>query len=179
MNELERKKLKEGLEQCEKEATCSGCPYFSKIGCKKHLYQDALALIKEQEQKIFELENRLKECENGYKGTSFLDRCKLHDAEEKIKKLTARNEKLESMRTIDDRYKFCNIIGDAYIYTKTLEDYNKLRADFRIDTVQKFAERLKKFYGNFKGASQGYVIEYHIDQIAEELRKEIQDAAHG
>ena len=44
---------------------------------------------KNQEQRIFELENRLKECENGYEGTLYLDRCKLHDADEKIKKLTA------------------------------------------------------------------------------------------
>lgn len=97
---------------------------------------------------------------------------------EEIARLKTENERLKAMRTIDERYKFCNIIGDAYIYTKTLEDYNKLRADFRIDTVRMFAERLKKFYGNFKGVSHGYAIEYHIDQIAEELRKEIQDAAH-
>ena len=56
--------------------------------------ESALSLIKEQEQKIFELENRLKECENGYEGTLFLDRCKLHDAEEEIKKLTQAHEML-------------------------------------------------------------------------------------
>lgn len=52
-------------------------------GCK--IARDALALIKDQDEQIFKLENRLKECENGYQGTLFLDRCKLHDAEEKIK----------------------------------------------------------------------------------------------
>lgn len=38
---------------------------------------DALALITSQEQKIFELENRLKECENGYEGTLHLERAKI------------------------------------------------------------------------------------------------------
>ena len=57
---------------------------------------DAIALIKEQEEQIFKLENRLKECENGYEGTLFLDRCKLHDAEEKIKELTEKNERLKA-----------------------------------------------------------------------------------
>lgn len=49
---------------------------------------EAIALINKQDEQIFKLENHLKECENGYEGTLFLDRCKLHDAEEKIKKLT-------------------------------------------------------------------------------------------
>ena len=56
--------------------------------------QLVLDVITTDEQKIFELENRLKECENGYEGTLYLERCKLHDAEEKIKKLTEENERL-------------------------------------------------------------------------------------
>lgn len=40
------------------------------------------------------LEYRLKECENGYEGTLHLERCKLHDAEEKIEELAAQNDRL-------------------------------------------------------------------------------------
>lgn len=40
------------LECCEKQPHCTGCPYFEKIGCKKHLYQDALDLINRQEAEI-------------------------------------------------------------------------------------------------------------------------------
>lgn len=50
--------------------------------------EDVFALLLYNEQKLFELENRLKECENGYEGTLYLERCKLHDAEERFKKLT-------------------------------------------------------------------------------------------
>ena len=62
-----------------------------------------LAVITTDEQKIFELENRLKECENGYEGTLYLERCKLHDAEEKIKELTAENEKLDRLANLRQR----------------------------------------------------------------------------
>ena len=72
---------------------CEICPYNKKC-CSMALSNDALDLITSQEQKIFELENRLKECENGYEGTLFLDRCKLHDAEEKVKELTQAHEML-------------------------------------------------------------------------------------
>lgn len=54
--------------------------------------KDILFVILANEQKIFELENRLKECENGYEGTLFLDRCKLYDAEQKIKELAEDNK---------------------------------------------------------------------------------------
>ena len=47
------------------------------------------------EQKIFELENHLKECENGYAETLFLNNCKLHDAEKKVKELTKEIEGLK------------------------------------------------------------------------------------
>ena len=57
-------------------------------------FKQVLDVITTDEQKIFELENRLKECENGYEGTLFLERCKLHDAEQKIKELAEENARL-------------------------------------------------------------------------------------
>ena len=48
------------LGQCETQKTCSDCPYFEKIGCKKHLYQDAYTLINRQKEEI----ERLKGWEN-------------------------------------------------------------------------------------------------------------------
>ena len=73
------------------------------FSCYHEAAQNALALITSQEQKIFELENRLKECENGYEGTLYLERCKLHDAEEKVNQLTADIEAVRSRadETID------------------------------------------------------------------------------
>lgn len=77
-----------------------------------------------------------------------------------IKKLTAENERLRRLRTIDDRYKFCNLIGDTLVYNKTLEDYNRFRADFRAYTVHEFAERLKKRFKFLHGV---------IDQVEKEM----------
>ena len=56
--------------------------------------------IKSQDEQIFQLENRLKECENGYAGTLHLESNKLHDAEERVKELTEENEKFK--QTCDD-----------------------------------------------------------------------------
>ena len=97
--------------------------------------RDALALIKSQEQKIFELENRLKECENGYEGTLYLDRCKLHDAEEKVKELTEENERLRAEN---------KKIG--------IENFDLICELSRIkeDTVREFADRLKTIIATLK-----------------------------
>ena len=79
------------------------CPYVSKNDsdrCDRNsMHKDILDIIKSREQKIFELENRLKECENGYEGTLYLESCKLHDAEKKIKELTEENERLKAVNT--------------------------------------------------------------------------------
>ena len=39
------------------------------------------------------------------------------------------------------------------------------------DAITEFAERLKKFYGILKGKTVGGSVEYHIDQIAKEMRE--------
>ena len=72
--------------------------------------------------------------------------------EQKIKELTEENERLRALRTVDKEYKYCNLLYDALIYTKTLEDYNRLRAGFRADTVRKFADKLKGVFPSIAGA---------------------------
>ena len=78
---------------------------FKRTAKFREFLKDALSLIKSQEQKIFDLENRLKECENGYKGTLYLESCKLHDAEEKINELGV---DLKTMRGAANSYKIHN-----------------------------------------------------------------------
>lgn len=97
MPELNREEIIKALE-CWCDDVCVGekCPYYVYHNfCVPRISKDALTLIKDQAEQIFKLENRLKECENGYEGTLFLDRCKLHDAEEKVKQLTEENERLK------------------------------------------------------------------------------------
>lgn len=93
--------MKTSQKPCEEESTKMGVNVerikkaleeMNTTGVSPTAIRKALALINSQEHRIFELENRLKECENGYEGTNFLDRCKLHDAEENVKKLTEENK---------------------------------------------------------------------------------------
>ena len=44
-NKLTDSEIVKALEQCEIQQTCSYCPYFEKLGCKKRLYKDTLNLI--------------------------------------------------------------------------------------------------------------------------------------
>lgn len=96
--ELNREQIIKALECISntEDVLCEGCAYkkYDGLACHRIGAKNALALIKEQEEQIFKLENRLKECENGCEGTVFLDRCKLHDAEEKVRELTQANEQL-------------------------------------------------------------------------------------
>ena len=57
--------------------------------CQGWVMKDALALIKQQDEQIFQLENRLKECENGYSQTLGIERAR-------IKELTEENERLKN-----------------------------------------------------------------------------------
>lgn len=111
---MEMEQIIKALECCTRgrksktDRPCLECPYneCNIVGgtserqisgtCQGWLMKDALALIKQQDEQIFQLENRLKECENGYAGTLHIESCKLHDAEEKVKELTEENERLKN-----------------------------------------------------------------------------------
>ena len=93
MENLNAEQIKKALECCAY-GLCRDCALYSDDGCGNKVIIGAIELINSQEQKIFELENRLKECENGYEGTLHLESCKLHDAEEKVKELTQAHEML-------------------------------------------------------------------------------------
>ena len=83
-----------------------------------------------------------------------------------IKELTEENERLKGLRTIDERYKFCNLIGDTLVYNKTLEDYNKFRANWRADTVRKMLDRITEH------ATNGFPRKVRLD-VVEQIGKEI------
>lgn len=67
---------------------CAECPYHHSESCIKLILEESIEII-------YLLEMRNQENENGYAGTNFLDRCKLHDAEEKISKLEKEIERLK------------------------------------------------------------------------------------
>ena len=167
--ELNAEQVKKAMECCNSEGhICGKCPYESVrigISCRDKLIRDALALINSQEQKIFELENRLKESENGYKGTNFLDRCKLHDAEEKVRKLTEENEswqkslitekenadkayyelacEVEDLRAEKERLK-ARVLEENHLRHQAEEMLAQGMSVVKADTVRKMQKRLTK-----------------------------------
>ena len=88
---LNKEEIIKALECCTRSG-CSDnetkdCPLKPYEDCSTRLATDALAIIKAQDQKIFELENRIKENENGYAQTLFLEKCKNKDLVEKNERL--------------------------------------------------------------------------------------------
>lgn len=77
--------IKKALEWCIQSEDCEYCEYNKGNIDVCSIKGDALALIKDQAEQIFKLENRLKECENGYEQTLHLERAK-------IKQLTEDNK---------------------------------------------------------------------------------------
>ena len=85
-----------------------GCVYSDCESCLESAIKDAIALVKQQDTQIFQLENRLKECENGYSQTLGIERAK-------IKELTEENERLRAS-SIDYRnipYIKAEVIADT------------------------------------------------------------------
>lgn len=131
--------------------------------------KDALALIKQQDEQIFQLENRLKECENGYAGTLHIESCKLLDAEERVKELTEENEAL----TIK-----CNAWHLAA--ERVGEEIQVIKAN----TVREMQERFKELMGNEYTScgfcnARGYwsvkAVKDNIDRIAKEILNKTED----
>ncbi|MBR2388260.1 MAG: hypothetical protein IKB02_05775 [Clostridia bacterium] len=170
---MEKEQIIKALEWCSELRLCVDCPmrtegYFSHSGnaCRKSLMENALALIKQQDEQIFQLENRLKECENGYAGTLHLESCKLHDAEEKVKELTEENERLKS---------------EVSVKKKLLDKCVDLEDRVRADTVREMQERFKELMGNEYTScgfcnAEGYwsvnTVRNNIDRIADEILNE-------
>lgn len=151
---------------------------------------EIFSFVNAQADKIFTLENRLKECENGYEGTLFLDRCKLHDAEEKVKELTEENERMHASCTeltrkcasLDEDVAEAEAEAEAEKAIDIAEDNiraeiascgtschwceNKIKADI----VRKMQDKIhKKAYTN--NYWHEVVLLSDIDQIAKEMLK--------
>ncbi len=200
MENLNAEQIKCGLEHCTATGyKCEECPYFYKSeGIKSSmeiLMIDALALINSQEQKIFELENRLKECENGYEGTLHLERCKLHDAEEKVKELTAENEKLTinmnaygltAKRLGEDNERLRGILlqftdivhkwGNKHGYDTSeislapiLNEESEIKKKIRKETIKEFQSRLNEQRGYDDDWNYNSWWGETINQIAKEM----------
>ena len=177
---LNAEELKQVLE-AHKKRRCAVCPLHKEEimqlnrSCGTMIAENCLALVKSYEDKIFAFENRLKECENGYEGTLFLDRCKLHDAEEKVKELTQANDMISESYDHLEKTKD-NLLAERARLILENERLRKSYADYeettglnkvREDTARKMQERLKA-----EMSFGRYIQEDTIDQIAKEMLEE-------
>ncbi len=174
MENLNAEQVKKALECCvtTSEGDCKKCGYRGKshdnfITCTNCLIADALALINSQEQRIKELteektelweeRNRIYDDLQDWKEIAEGYQKQFEDCYEKKAKLTEENERL---RGVKEEYE--TFIGGL-----------KPRIDtIRADTVRKMQERLKKYYHHLSSKTLPASVEYHIDQIANEMLKE-------
>lgn len=88
--------------------------------------------------------------------------------------LKAENERLEKHNS---EYKFCNLLENALIYTKTLKDYNDLRKAFKVHAIKEFAERLKNHKRKMSSSDWGgdfwdeAVLVSEINNLVKEMEK--------
>jgi hypothetical protein len=54
----------------------------------------------------------------------------------------------------------------------TMEMAQKALANARAEAITEFAEKIKTFYHNLSGKTVGGSVEYHIDQVAKEMKGE-------
>ena len=176
---------------------CTECPYneCNIVGgtserqtsgtCQGWLMKDALAFINAQDEQIFQLENRLKECENGYAGTLHIESCKLLDAEERVKELTEENEKLKSIgiskdivieSLAEENEKLKNICNSYALQYGTARDKEVFLRKEREDTVREFAERLKAVAYQSSDWSHGeHPMVVEVDDIEEILNENTEE----
>ena len=99
--------IKKALEQCETQKSCSDCPYFEKIGCKKHLYQNALDLINRLQAENKEWKTLVEVGELQYRK----QKAEVEDLEKKLKKqiqskrLVRKQAKAEAYKEFAERLK--------------------------------------------------------------------------
>jgi hypothetical protein len=121
------------------------------IAFLKNLIEDALALLREKDARIKHLEKTMKES------------------------ILSNTELLENLNRLVEK-------KDAEIkyHRKTIAQNAQLALEVTIDEIQKaraeaiteFAERVKTFYRNLRGKTIGGSVEYHIEQIAKEMKGE-------
>ncbi|MCH5315451.1 MAG: hypothetical protein J1E81_06025 [Eubacterium sp.] len=81
--------IEKALSYC-KDTDCEYCPYTFILGCEDKLREDARGYINRLKEQLYQAEQKLAECENGYQGTLFLERCKHKDELEQVRQDTAK-----------------------------------------------------------------------------------------
>ncbi len=149
----------EALGQCETQKTCCDCPYFEKIGCKKHLYQEALDLINRQKAEIERLnaEAKLLTTDKGNLITDKYDlTTELTSAKAEIERL---NDLLRRHQRHTDRIRMI-----------TAETAKKIKAEAVKECIKKAKSELKNISNfDFHGTLYYMVGEAFFDNLLKEM----------
>lgn len=163
--------IKKALERCLGDSCYSSeCSFFeeTKDGehCQRVAIKHALDLINRQDFKIHQLEIIVGLRNNRKHYRKFVDEVyrkekgkELSDPDfdyiyELYFKLQAENERLEKENKllidndVSNKYPNCVLVEKGRIYTRTLEDYDKLIGDISTESYTDFAESLKKDFDN-------------------------------
>jgi hypothetical protein len=125
----------------------------------KNLIADALALLREKDAHIKELEEAV-----GAEFTCFVGEPHKVDHCPYVDELVKKDAEIERLKAYIDRCKS----GEEYWVKCLLERPHEARSD----AITEFAEKLKNFYHNLSGKTVGGSVEYHIDMIAKEMKGE-------
>ena len=156
------------LECCINAEDCDACPYFVETDgerdCKGIDWKDVLDLINRQQAEIDNLKIELqamRNAANGYKA-------EVERLQKEVKLLTE--------NTIEAKYPNCVLVGNGVIFTKTLEEYDKLIGDISAEAVKEFADlAIKTICENVVAPSptQSYIVE-KCNEIIDNLVKEME-----
>lgn len=149
-------KIIKALEYCSEQgitSECEGCKF--KKGCRPELIANALYLIRRQK-------GNIKELANGHKTLQKT----IAEKNAEIERLQTEN-KLLIKNSPSTKYPNCVLVGDALVYTKTLEDYDKLLHDISAEAIKEFAERLIAVSHPY--ADTQIVFELQIDNLVKEM----------
>lgn len=144
---------------------CAECPVDKRLldecVCGSFVMGQALQLIGNLEQIIFELENRLAECENGYSQTLAIERMKIID-------LLATVERLSNVCKLNDK------VGEDYIrVSKENRDLKEMLIKEHYDTEERTVCRIQEaLKERIKGVylDEGEMCAI-IDEVAEKILK--------
>ena len=171
MNELKQENVKKALELCNtsRSDACKICPYheFGAL-CHTKRNADALALLREKDARIKELEEA-----QGAEFTCFVgeqhkvDHCPYGDEIVRLQKEVAEKDAEIERLTAYNANLICANTDITNRHKDYLEEAERIA---RADAITEFAERLKTFYKHLPGNTVGGAVEYHIDQIAKEMK---------
>ena len=177
------------LECCSKKI-CKQCPNFSEdIECSEKLINLTLDLINrlqaDKDDLFYKLVGVMHSVDKWLDGDE-LKQDEVNRAATMREKtlqifesLQAENERLKAENKllidndVSNKYPNCVLVEKGRIYTRTLEDYDKLIGDISAEAYKEFAERLKTEYAKgmswFKKKESYYVDVSDIDNLLKEL----------